>query len=274
MHTLQNPILICDSVTHVDTRQSIYPIIVTGSHGGFAAAAFAIQKNVKGAIFNDAGIGKNQAGIAGLKLLDQYGIMSACVDTFTACIGIGTETMEGIISHTNFLADGAGVRPGQKTGEAARRMADAYWKPQVVKEIKPPVEKEIVILTQADGQRVVTLDSNSQIGSEHENAIVLTGSHGGLVGNLPAVKHSVLAAFYNDAGIGKNSAGISRLPWLHEHGIIGATVSANSARIGIGFDTYQNGIISFVNQLGQSFGIKQGMTAKKATLLVLEYSIN
>ena len=37
---------------------------------------------------------------------------------------------------------------------------------------------------------------------------------------------------FNDAGIGKDSAGIGRLPLLQRRGIAALTVSAHSARIG------------------------------------------
>ena len=97
----------------------------------------------------------------------------------------------------------------------------------------------------------------------------MTGSHGGLVGSLPAVKYPVAAAFYNDAGVGKADAGISRLTWLENNYIYGATVDANTARIGIGLETYESGIVSHVNALAESIGICPGMSAKAAAQVIL-----
>lgn len=97
----------------------------------------------------------------------------------------------------------------------------------------------------------------------------MTGSHGGQVGTQPAVKYPVAAAFYNDAGVGKDNAGISRLKWLEENNIYGATVDANTARIGIGIDTYHSGIVSHVNTLAGSIGIRPGISAKDAAQIIL-----
>ncbi len=104
---------------------------------------------------------------------------------------------------------------------------------------------------------------------ENQRDIILTGSHGGLVGNRPPTKYPVLAAFYNDAGVGKDQAGISRLPRLQEAGIIGAAVDAATARIGIGLETYECGVISHINPLAREAGIVPGMTAKEAAWRVL-----
>ena len=265
-----HPIEIHDSITHEINGRGAAPVVISGSHGGMAAAIFAVQKRLKGAIFNDAGGGKKRAGIAGLDLLQEHGILGACVDSLTARIGMGRETAQGIISHVNSLARKAGVAIGQKAESAAYIMARADWKPIKRGELASPQEIETVVYASPSGGRIITLDSNSMIRPDHKDAVVLTGSHGGLVGQLPAVKHPVLAAFYNDAGVGKDNAGISRLPWLEKHGIVGATVNANTARIGVGLDTYESGMISFVNGLGQAMGVAVGMTAKEAAQLILE----
>jgi hypothetical protein len=92
---------------------------------------------------------------------------------------------------------------------------------------------------------------------------VLTGSHGGLLGGRPeaALKADALAAVYNDAGIGIDEAGITRLPALDARKIAAATVAATSARIGEGLSTYQDGNISRINQTAAEFGAREGMSA-------------
>ena len=265
-----HPVLVRDSITHDLPDRGPAPVVVNGSHGGQAAAIFAVRKAVKGAIFNDAGVGKDQAGIAGLKILEQYGISGACVDASSASIGQGQETMRGLISHVNGLAGKAGIKAGMKASRAAELMALGDNTPLVSPDLEVPEEQETIILQCENGTRVISLDSNSMVKPEHKNAIVLTGSHGGLVGNAKAVKHPVLAAFYNDAGVGKDRAGISRLGWLEERNIIGLTVSAQSACIGIGLDTYESGIISFLNRQARLLGIREGMNAKAAVELILK----
>ena len=80
----------------------------------------------------------------------------------------------------------------------------------------PPEAIEGAFLLVSDAPQVWALDSASLVVPEHHGAIVLTGSHGGLLGGRPetALKYDVRAAFYNDAGIGIDEAGVSRLPAL------------------------------------------------------------
>ena len=118
----EGKIAIMDSISYI-TEEERGQVVVCGSHGGLPAAEYAIKYGVKGAIFNDAGRGKEDAGIAGLRLLDEHGIMGATVDTMTARIGDGMDSYEsGIISYVNKNAEKAGVKVGMKAKEAAMLM--------------------------------------------------------------------------------------------------------------------------------------------------------
>ncbi len=87
--------------------------IFTGSHGGMSAARQAAQYHPAGIVFNDAGRGKEDAGISGVAWLEQQGIAAACVDAFSAKIGSGQETfLYGIVSACNALATKQGLRLG------------------------------------------------------------------------------------------------------------------------------------------------------------------
>jgi len=264
-------VVLADSITHVVSLTGPgAPVVISGSHGGFSAAVYAFHAGVKGAVFNDAGIGKENAGISGLTVLDRYGILAAAVDAFTAKIGMANETENGIISHANALAGRAGVRSGMSATDAARLMAAAEIEPHP--RAAPDLdmkEERSVVHTDPAGFRIVTLDSNAMVAEDNRWDVVMTGSHGGLVGGQPAVKYPVIGAFYNDAGVGKDNAGISRLSWLQQHGIAGATVDAFSARIGIGIDTYCTGIVSHVNDTAKAVGIRIGMRACEAAKRII-----
>jgi hypothetical protein len=78
----------------------------------------------------------------------------------------------------------------------------------------------------------------------------------------------VLGALYNDAGIGKDAAGVSRLPALDARGIAAATVAAASARIGDARSTYEDGVISRVNTRAASLGLREGITARAFVALM------
>ena len=79
-----------------------------------------------------------------------------------------------------------------------------------------------------NGVRVFTLNSNALVTPDDAGHIMLTGSHGGLLGGraATAVKYDVFAAIYNDADFGADDAGVSRLPALDARDIAGACVSA------------------------------------------------
>ena len=205
-----------------------------------------------------------------LSLMEKYGIYGATVSAFSAKIGVALETARGVISSLNLPARRLGVREGMVAGEAAEMMRRAPGVNIPADRIgEDSQEQSHIIHVSPKGTRILTMDSNSMVTRENERDIVLTGSHGGLVGNRPATKYPVLAAFYNDAGVGKEQAGISRLPRLQEAGIIGATVDAATARIGVGLETYECGIISYVNSLAREAGIVPGLKAKEAAWRVL-----
>src|SRR5262249_44425030 len=88
---------------------------------------------------------------------------------------------------------------------------------------------------------------------------------GGLLGGRPetALKYDVLAALFNDAGIGIDEAGVSRLPTLDARGIAAGTVRAASARIGDARSTYEDGILSRINTRAAALGIAPGMAARE-----------
>jgi hypothetical protein len=129
----------------------------------------------------------------------------------------------------------------------------------------PPEAIEAAFLLISESPKVWALDSASLVLPEHKDSIVVTGSHGGLLGGKPetALKFDVLGALYNDAGTGKDDAGISRLPALDARGIAAATVSAASARIGDARSTYEDGIVSRVNTCAAALGLHEGISARE-----------
>ena len=267
---INQEIILADSITHVVHPRDSGKVVICGSHGGYSAAVLALQRHIKGVIFNDAGGGKERAGVAGLDILNQYGVPAAAVDAFTARIGIACETEKGIVSYANALAQNAGVRIGTIAENAAQMMAGAAAPPMRSIDGNMEIEEKItIVFTHQTGRRIVAMDSNSMVTQNNQMDIIMTGSHGGRVGSQPAVKHPVAAAFYNDAGVGKENAGISRLTWLEENHIFGAAVDANTARIGIGLETYNSGIVSHVNALAEPIGIRPGISAVEAARIIL-----
>jgi hypothetical protein len=111
---------------------------------------------------------------------------------------------------------------------------------------------------------ITVTDSITFLNQNNSGDIVVCGSHGGLSAGEYAQKHQVKAVFFNDAGIGKNSAGVKSLESLSDAGILACTVDCMSAEIFNGQDTLDNGIITVCNQLAKSRNIKEKMTVKEA----------
>ena len=61
------PVILVDSITKVDESDE-GAIVVCASHGGRSSGEFALMVPLTAVLFNDAGIGKDEAGIAGLAI--------------------------------------------------------------------------------------------------------------------------------------------------------------------------------------------------------------
>jgi hypothetical protein len=259
------PIVVADSITRV-SAEAKGAVIVNASHGGVYAAYCAARLGVAAAIFNDAGVGREAAGIGGLAYLEDLGIAAATVGHLSARIGDGADMLaRGLITHANAPARALGLRPGMACREAAALLQRA-----VPPSRDPPPAHEAAFLVESAPPLVWALDSASLVAPEHKAAIVVTGSHGGLLGGRPetALKYDTRAAFYNDAGIGVDEAGTSRLPALDRRGIPAATVAAASARIGDARSTYEDGVLSRVNRCATALGLTPGITARAAVALL------
>lgn len=248
-----------DSIT--DAREEhAGGVVVTGSHGGLYPAAVASRWRFRAAIFNDAGVGRGEAGVAGVIALGKIGTPAVAVDCHSARIGEAAETLAGVVTMVNPAAMALRVSFGMDAGEAARRFLAAA---EPEGRLDPPLEarREAPV---GDG-RVWLLDSASLVGPEDEDEVVVTGSHGGLIGGDPAraLKARARFAVFNDAGMGKDRIGMSRLPALDARGVAAVTVAAASARIGEAASALESGVISAVNEAAAAMGAEVGMPLRR-----------
>ena len=255
------PIIIAPTVTKLPPG-SAGAVLVTGSHGGVYPGQLAVLAGVRAVIFHDAGIGKEDAGVASLPLLQGLGIAAAAVSHWSARVGDAEDMMaRGVISRANAAA--VGVLPGMTCAEAAERLHAAVLRRA---RLDGAEERRSVV----PGRRaLVLIDSASMVDPVADRgAVVVTGSHGGLVGGDPARALAVdaFAAAYNDAGIGIEQAGIARLPALQARGIAAITVAADSARIGEARSTLEDGKISAVNAAAAALGAVVGEPARAVLL--------
>jgi len=112
------PLRIVDSITELGPADAGC-VAVSGSHGGISSARFALAARPRLSVFNDAGVGKDGAGIAALSFLQAQGLAACTVEHLSARIGDAHSTLnDGIISHANALAAALGVKPGQPCRQA------------------------------------------------------------------------------------------------------------------------------------------------------------
>lgn len=115
-------VIVMDSITQVDADDA-GAIVVSGSHGGTSSGEFALAVPLAAAFFNDAGVGKDRAGIAALEMLQERGVAAGAVAHDSARIGDATDAWaNGVISHVNDAARALGLVPGARLGEALRRL--------------------------------------------------------------------------------------------------------------------------------------------------------
>ena len=105
---------------------------------------------------------------------------------------------------------------------------------------------------------VMLMSSISEIQPEDENLIVIAGSHAGTNVAEYTLRYRLRAAFFNDAGDGKDNAGTVSLKTFGDKGLPAATVSHMTARIGDPADSLQNGVISHVNEPARAMGFAVG----------------
>ncbi|MCL4696643.1 MAG: hypothetical protein KJ023_06210 [Burkholderiaceae bacterium] len=120
------PLVLLDSIAAV-TADARGAVVVSGSHGGTSAARYAIAARPLLTVFNDAGVGKDEAGIVGLAMLQAEGLAAAAVAHTSARIGEAASTLDdGVIAHGNDAAAAKGARAGLRIAhwlQAARTPA-------------------------------------------------------------------------------------------------------------------------------------------------------
>ncbi len=257
-------ILVLDSATKFGP-DSPGKIAIAASHGAIYAGYLAARAGLRGIILHDAGIGRDAAGISSLPYLDEFGVAAATVDHHSARIGDGASmATTGRISHVNKTARAAGCAPGQTSMACAHAMRSAPGTTGVPQSLD---EARFYIRDAADTPRIIGCDSVSLVGPDDAGDIVITASHGALLREAPSwgERPDVLAAVFNDAG----SDFPTRLPDLDGRGIAGATVTAESARIGDARSTYDDGVISHVNETARKCGATPGISCREFVELML-----
>lgn len=123
------------------------------------------------------------------------------------------------------------------------------------------LKKEI---TKGKSGRVILMDSITKVAPEDDGAIVVCASHGGTSSGEFALEVPLKLVIFNDAGGGKDDAGIAALEMLQAKGVASATVAHTSGRIGDSMDMWENGTLSHVNAVARELGLSEGARVREA----------
>ena len=126
------------------------------------------------------------------------------------------------------------------------------------------------IVVERDRGRICTMDSARYVDARNTGRdVVVPASY---VGVLPArmmAIHRPRGVIGHDACVGKDGAGIAGLWYLEALGIPAATADGMTAEMGNGEDLYTNGIVTHVNYVAETCGVKPGMPVREAAEILL-----
>jgi hypothetical protein len=265
-------VLVFDSATYVQDHVAHAPhtagdVVVNASYTGVLCARMVMSARPRAAIGLDCAIGKDGAGIAGLWFYEALGVPAAAADVMTAEMGNGDDLYQnGIVSRVNDAAQALGIAAGMRVSEAAAYLLSGERKPATF-----DAARRRVVHTAASGRSIVCTDSIAYaLAEDRERNVLCTAGHTGrsVVGYFR--DYRPWAFICSDGGIGKNGSGLSALEAVEDDGIPGASVSALTARMGDGQSTYFDGVISAANALARRKGVRAGMPARDAALLLLD----
>src|SRR5215470_15806517 len=161
--------VVTDSVTLLDGRAA-GAVVVAGSHSGVYPARLVAVLGARAVAFNDAGVGKDRAGIAGLEYLDGLGLPAVAVGHETARIGDGHDSLErGVVRHANRVARALGCAPGLTCRPAVRLLAAAP--PRRWAAPRPPEGRPRLL---GGAPEVWALDSVSLAGADDTGRVLVT----------------------------------------------------------------------------------------------------
>ena len=112
-----------DSITQLGPQDQGC-IAVSGSHGGMSSARYALAARPLLSVFNDAGGGLDNAGLAALDFLQTHSLAACTVAHHNARIGEANSTLtSGLVNHLNASALALGIQSGWSCQQAVDLLA-------------------------------------------------------------------------------------------------------------------------------------------------------
>lgn len=263
-------ILSADSMTYFDERAGKRDVLIGGSYAARMTIAWAMRLGARAIIAHAAGVGKDDAGISGLHLAQDYHVPALACDTMSARLAVGESVYEGEVGHANQVAQSLGVEIGQSVAEASNYLLDAEVGREVI--IEESIDDRIYELEQFPNGNIRAswgIPVLRSIQEPRPQDVFIQASHCGLTLVPHVMKLNLRGVIANDAGRGKNDSGIASFPYLAREGVAVAAVGAMSARIGDVMSTWEDGVISCMNAVAEKRGVREGMRTREAAHAML-----
>ena len=120
----------------------------------------------------------------------------------------------------------------------------------------------------SDG-RILVADSLTYFHNIRVEDVVVGASFAGIPTAMVPLKQGIKGWIAHEAGVGKDRAGISGLPFSQKWGIPAAAIATMSARLYDG-ESLLKGTISHANQIAIALGVELGQTGAEAAELMLK----
>lgn len=264
-------IVAMDSAYDVAAQNRDQDVVINASYCGVLPARFVATHRPRGAIGVDCGIGPEGASIAGLWYLEALDIPAAVADVMTVHLGDGVHLAKhGRISFFNQPAQDCGVEVGMPVLQAAKCM---LHRPAAAPADAASITRRTVVHEEPDGRQIICVDSIAFGLPQDNRNVLITAGHTGRSAVPYLLKVSPHGFICSDGGKGLDSAGTAGLKTANHHGLAGATVDARMARMGNAMSSYQDGVISDLNELAFAAGVRLGMRAPEAALLLLKRTL-
>ncbi len=267
---LRGRILSADSMTYFDERVGEWDVLIGGSYAARMTMAWAMRLGARAIIAHAAGVGKDDAGISGLRLAQEYHVPALACETMSARLAVGVSVYEGEVGHANQVAQSLGVEIGQSIAEASKILLDAdVGREVIVEESLDDRIYELEHLPDGNIRASWGIPVLRSIQEPRPQDVFIQASHCGLTLVPHVMKLNLKGVIANDAGRGKDDSGTASFPYLAREGIAVAAVGAMSARIGDVMSTWQEGVISCMNEVAEKRGVRGGMKTREAALVML-----
>ena len=263
-------VLSADSMTYFDERVGERDVLIGGSYAARMTIAWAMRLGARAVVAHAAGVGKDNAGISGLCLAQEYHVPALACETMSARLAVGESVYEGEVGHVNRAAQSLGVEIGQSIAEASDCLLNAeVGRKVVVEESLDDRIYELEHLPEGNIRASWGIPVLRSIKEARPQDVFIQASHCGLTLVPHVLKLNLKGVVANDAGRGKDDSGIASFPYLAREGIAVAAVGTMSARIGDVMSTWEDGVISCMNEVAEKRGVREGMRTREAALVML-----